>query len=331
MMPIRNEGRHLNAVLAAVSNQDYLSIDRILVAVGPSGDGTEETVRDFAERDERVEVIPNPEGIVSTGLNRALARAGGEFVVRIDGHCLVPPDYVSRLVDASQATGAACVGPRLRSVGFGRKHRAIAAAMSSRMGVGGSQFRVSTQSGYVDTVPFGLYRRRLLQDLGGFRDDLVRNQDDELNSRVRRSGGRIYMDADLSVEYVPRDTFASLWRQYFEYGYWRTISALSFGDRPGVRQLAPGMFVAGVAGAGALAAAGRRAPLVLLAGAYAVVLGVLGGQTLARSRDPVVAALSMPAGAVLHSAYGCGLWRSLLGPALAFERRRRAGPAPRPA
>src|SRR5690349_13916364 len=100
MMPIRNEGKHLNAVLDAVASQDYVSIDRILLAVGPSGDGTEEAVQDFAARDARVEVIDNPEGIVSTGLNRALARAAGELVVRIDGHCLVPPDYISRLVEA---------------------------------------------------------------------------------------------------------------------------------------------------------------------------------------------------------------------------------------
>jgi succinoglycan biosynthesis protein ExoA len=323
MMPIREEGEHLKAVLDAVINQDYHSIDEILLAVGPSGDGTEEVVQRFAEQDDRVVIIPNPEGIVSTGLNRALDRAVGDLVVRIDGHCLVPTDYVSRLVETSRTTGAACVGPRLRSVGFGRRHRAIAAAMSSRLGVGGSRFRVGAESGYVDTVPFGLYERGRLQRLGGFRTDLVRNQDDELNSRLRRDGGRIWMDARIEVDYVPRDTLRSLWSQYFGYGYWRTISALSFGDRPGFRQLVPAGFVAAVAAAGARAATGRPRPLLVLAAAYAAVLGALGGQTLARTRDPVVAVLAMPAGAVLHAAYGCGMWRSLLGPALAFERKRR--------
>lgn len=312
MMPVRREGKGLQQVLAAVTSQDCSRLDRIVIAVGPGDDGTAELVAQWAALDPRILVLPNPEGIVSTGLNRALSAVTSRYVVRIDGHCLVPPDYVSRLLDTVQRTGAACAGPRLRTVGVTRVQRAIAAAMSSPLGVGGSRFRTSTRSREVDTVAFGLYEREQLLRLGGFRVELVRNQDDELNARLRRSGGKIYLDADVCVDYVPRRSLRALWNQYFEYGYWRTVTARGFGDRLRVRQATPGVFVAGLAGGAVLALLGQPLPLVLGLAAYSLVLGLLVLQTAARTADLAVAVLSAPAAAVLHLSYGAGLWRSLL-------------------
>lgn len=312
MMPVRQEGPELQDVLDAVLRQDYVRLDRVVVAVGPSTDGTRELVERARRRDARVLVVENTEGIVSTGLNRALELLDEPWVVRIDGHCLVPPDYVRRLVDAVRASGASCAGPRLRTVGRTRRQRAIAAAMSSVYGVGGSRFRTGGRSGLVDTVAFGLYSRDTLVELGGFRPELVRNQDDELNARLRRAGGTIYLDTDLCVDYVPRSTFRELWRQYFEYGYWRTVTARSFGDPLRPRQAAPGLLVLGLAGGTALAGAGRTVPLKAGLAAWSGVLGLLALQTLRRTGSPGVAALSAPAGALLHLSYGCGLWRSAL-------------------
>lgn len=312
VMPVRQEGAGLPAVLAAVRDQDCASLDRIVVALAPSDDDTAAIVAAWAREDDRVLVLANPEGIVSTGLNRALDAVGSRYVVRIDGHCLVPPDYVGRLLATAQQTGASCTGPRLRTVGTTRTQRAVAAAMSSAFGVGGARFRTSTTSGYVDTVAFGLYDREQLRELGGYRPELVRNQDDELNARLRRSGGTIYLDADVYVDYYPRRSFLSLWRQYFEYGYWRAVTARSFGDRLGLRQLVPGVFVAGLAGGLVLAATGWVWPLVLSLVAYLGVLALLGLQTARRTADLRIALMSAPAAAVLHLAYGCGMWRSAL-------------------
>ncbi len=316
MMPLRQEGPELHRVLEAVTGQDCPALDRIVVAVGPSQDGTDEVVRAWAARDPRLLVLDNPEGIVSTGLNRALEAVTSRYVVRIDGHCLVPRNYVGHLLRTAERTGATCTGPRLRTVGSGTMQRAIAAAMSSRFGVGGSRFRTATRSGFVDTVAFGLYERDLLVQLGGFRPELVRNQDDELNARLRRAGGTVYLDADVCVDYYPRRRLRALWRQYYEYGYWRTVSARSFGDRLGPRQLAPGAFVAGLVGGLAVTLAGQPLPLLVAVVAYGGVLALLVMQTLRRTSDPAVALLSAPAGAVLHVSYGCGLWRSLLRPGM---------------
>jgi succinoglycan biosynthesis protein ExoA len=312
MMPLRQEGAGLRQVLEAVIAQDYPALDSIVVAVGPSSDQTGDIVAQMAQRSSKIIAIANPEGIVSTGLNRALQLIRSEYVVRIDGHCLVPPDYVSRLVVTSTATHADCVGPRLQTIGSNVKQRGIAAAMSSPFGVGGARFRTSTRSGYVDTVPFGLYRREVFERIGGFREELVRNQDDELNSRLRRAGGRIYMDADVVVDYFPRSSFRALWRQYFQYGYWRVITARFLADPLRPRQLAPATLLLGLALATILAVSGAPGLLLLVGVAYAAVLVLCALQSFRFTRSTAVALTGAAAAALLHFAYGSGSWWSLL-------------------
>ncbi|MCU1602194.1 MAG: hyaD [Frankiales bacterium] len=324
IMPVRQEGAGLRAVLRAVQDQECLEV---LVAVGPSTDGTEELVAAVAREDPRVRLLPNPEGIVSTGLNRAIREARGGRVVRIDGHCLVPKGYVASLLATAERTGASCVGPQLRTVGRGPVQQGIASAMSSPFGVGAARFRTGGASGYVDTVAFGLYETARLRLLGGFREDLVRNQDDELNARLRRSGGTIYLDAGVTVDYFPRASLVGLFRQYYEYGYWRTVTARLHGDALRPRQLVPGAFVAAVAVTVAVGATGRTAPLGALGGCYGAVLLLLVGQTQRRTRSPAVALLSAPAAVVLHLSYGLGLWRSLLRWSILAPARRSESPA----
>jgi succinoglycan biosynthesis protein ExoA len=322
MMPLRQEGGGLQWVLEAVTAQDYPALDHIVVAIGPSDDQTSDIVARFAKRSLKVVPIANPEGIVSTGLNRALTLIGSEYVVRIDGHCMVPPDYVSRLVATGLATGAECVGPRLRTIGSNAKQRGIAAAMSSPFGVGGARFRTSTKSGYVDTVAFGLYKRDVFKRIGYFQEELVRNQDDEFNSRLRRSGGRIYMDASVVVDYFPRGSFRSLWRQYFQYGYWRIITARFLADPLRPRQLAPATLLLSLTLAAIMAVSGTPAPLILIGIAYAAVLALCAMQAFLRTKSTAVALTGAAAAALLHFAYGSGLWWSLLH-AQEFSRGRR--------
>lgn len=311
-MPVRAEGPALRAVLAAVSAQDTALMRQVVVALAPGDTETEDAVRAWAAVEPRAVVLDNPEGIVSPGLNLAIAACTQRYVVRVDGHCLVPPELVSRLLETLVRTGAACAGPRLRTCGHGQVQRGVAAAMSSRLGVGGARFRTGGASGWVDTVAFGMYERDELRRLGGFRADLVRNQDDELNARLRRAGGRVYLDTSVCVDYVPRDSLRGLARQYYEYGYWRTVTARTCGDPLRPRQLVPGVLVAGLAAGLVTAAAASWWPLAVGAASYALVLLALSGQTLRRSRRVRVAAVAPVAAAVMHLAYGTGLWRSAL-------------------
>jgi GT2 family glycosyltransferase len=179
-------------------------------------------------------------------LNLALREAKGDVIVRVDGHCEVAVDYVRQCVQLLKDSGAGCVGGPLQTVGETGRARAIAAALSSKFGVGGATFRVgSTAPKFVDTVAFPGYKRETLRRLGEFDEELVRNQDDEYNYRLRKSGDRILLSPALRARYYSRATFKSLFRQYFQYGYWK-VRVLQ--KHPGQMQLRQFMPLLGVVG-----------------------------------------------------------------------------------
>lgn len=313
LMPVRNEGAFIRRSVGSVLAQDYPA-DRmeVLVADGMSSDGTRETVLDLARTDVRLQLIDNPDRIVATGLNRAMRVARGDIIVRVDGHCEVAPDYVSRCA-AHLADGAVQgVGGPLDTIGQTPVARAIAAAMSSWFGVGGSAFRtVHGRSQLTDTVAFPGYTRAIMDQAGPFDEELVRNQDDEYNYRLRRMGARILLAEDVRARYYSRSSFASLWRQYLQYGYWKVRVMQKHPLQMQPRQFVPALFVAALLAAaviavfstvGLLLAAGI---LAAYAAAVAAALVVLRPETLA------AAALISVAFATLHVSYGVGMWAGL--------------------
>lgn len=311
VMPVRDEAAHLPASLGSVLAQDWPA-DRlqVLVVDGGSTDGTTEVARRLADAAGRqVEVVDNPAGIVPVAMNLGLARARGEVVVRVDGHCTIAPHHVRRCVELLEATGADCAGGVLTTVGETAGARAVAAAQSHPLGVGPVSFRTGTAAaGPVDTLAFGAYRREVFERLGGFDEELVRNQDDELNLRVRAAGGTIWLDPGLHATYASRTTLAALWRQYEGYGSWKVRVMQKHRGVASWRHLVPATFVAALASAGLLAVGGRRRPLAALLGTYGAAIG------MASARAPVAPSvrLRMPAAfATLHLAYGIGTWRGL--------------------
>ncbi len=247
VMPVRNEASFISGSLGAVLAQDYPR-DRmeIIVADGLSDDGTREIIRTAREKNPMVSLVDNPGKIVSTGLNAALRLAKGEIVVRVDGHCEIASDYVSRCVLHLTEDKVDCVGGPLETVGETYTAQAIAAAMSSRFGVGGSAFRVgATDARFADTVPFPGYRREMIQRVGPFDEELVRNQDDEYNYRLRKLGGRILLAPDIRSRYYSRASFGKLWRQYFQYGYWKVRVLQKHPRQMSPRQFVPPLFVIG--------------------------------------------------------------------------------------
>ncbi|MFN2386443.1 MAG: glycosyltransferase family 2 protein [Thermoanaerobaculia bacterium] len=308
LMPIREEARHLQRSLGSVLAQDYPA-DRleVLVADGMSQDGTRDIVASLAAGRGNVRLLDNPRGIVATGLNAAIAEARGEIFVRVDGHCEIEPDYVRRCVDHLVAGRAEGVGGPLDTVGETRVARAIALAMSSRFGVGGSPFRtLRDQTCLVDTVAFPAYRRDVVERAGPFDEELVRNQDDEYNYRLRKLGARILLAADVRSRYWSRSSLSSLWRQYFQYGFWKVRVMQKHPRQMRPRQFAPPAFAGAllvlVAAAPFLAAA--RVALGALAGSYAVFLAIACVR-LAR-REPGSLPVVPVALAILHLAYGLG-------------------------
>lgn len=330
VMPVRNEAGFIEKSVGSVLTQDY-PVDRveILVADGDSDDGTRAILDQLAARHPRLRVVPNPGRIVSKGLNAALSMAGGEIVVRVDGHCEVAPDYIRRCVAHLQAGSAEGVGGPLETVGETFSSRVIAAAMSSAFGVGGAAFRTKKNSSMLaDTVAFPAYTRAIMDRAGPFDEELVRDQDDEYNYRLREMGARILLAADVRSRYYSRSSLRSLWRQYFQYGYWKVRVMQKHPAQMKVRQFAPPLFVLAVMVS--IVAAGfswvGRLAFVGIAAAYATAT-LVASTSVSRGLGIRGLFLLPAVFATLHLSYGLGFLTGLV----RFRREwsaegRRVGP-----
>ena len=221
VIPVRNEAPHLERAVATVLAQDYPQPFEVVLAVGPSDDGTEKIAAALAAEDARVRVVDNPKGIIPAALNAAIAASTGDVVARVDGHCELSPGYLRRAVAVLMATGAANVGGVQEAFGSTPFQRAVAAGMTSRFGVGNARFHYGGTAGPVDTAYLGVFRRDALLAAGGYDEALLRNEDYDLNWRLREMGGTVWFDPELRVRYWPRASFIELARQYFAYGQWK--------------------------------------------------------------------------------------------------------------
>lgn len=321
VVPCRNERDHVDACLASILGNDYPAESlEVVVVDGMSDDGTRERILAAAAAHPAVRLLDNPSRVTPVALNLGIAATQGDVVIRMDAHVRYPRDYIRRLVDALETSGADNVGGVLRTLpgGRGPLAQAIAMGMAHPFGVGNAAFRTGARAwSWVDTVPFGCFRRSLFERLGGFDPELVRNQDDEMNGRIIRAGGRILLVPDIVVEYFARNTLGKLARMYYQYGYYKPLVVRKLGLLPTARQLVPPALLLAVAGAALLAgvmpAVGRPA-LGLVTGAY--LLGVITAAAGAWWRTRRAAALFLVAVfPVLHGAYGWGYLRGVV-PAL---------------
>lgn len=314
ILAVRNEERHVERAIAGAIAQEWPRQRlEVLVVDGDSTDGTRAIVERAAARDARVRLLSNPHRFVAQGLNVGLAAARGEVIVRVDGHCRVPPGYVRAGVGELRRGAAECAGGPVRALGGTTVARAIALAMSTPFGVGGASFRWARDAREVDHVPFGIWRREVFECLGGFDETLVRNQDDEFSDRLRRAGGRIRLLPGQVTDYWSRTSLAGLWRQYFGYGFWKVRVIRKRGGWPASpRHLAPAALVATLPGGALLGALTRLWPLAAAVPLlYAAFLGLATLATWVSRRDR--AALLLPVVLpVLHAAYGAGFLRALL-------------------
>jgi glycosyltransferase involved in cell wall biosynthesis len=313
ILPIRNEARRIRDCLRAVLAQDYPA-DRweALIVDGCSTDGTRAIVAELAAGDGRLRLLDNPAGIAPTAMNVGVAAARGEIIVRVDGHTVIAPDYVRQCVAALERTGAVNAGGPMRPAAAGYWGRAVALATCSPFGVGGGAFHDATiERDDVDTVYLGAFRRAALLAVGGYDEELVRNQDDELNYRLRAAGGRIALTPAIRSTYEPRGSLAALWRQYWQYGFWKARVVQKHPASLQPRHAAPPLFALAVLGVAALRLRGGRGRHLWLALAGPWLAGALVfAARAARSRDDRSLLPALPvAFATLHLSYGFGaLW-----------------------
>lgn len=303
-MAVRDGAHHLGEAVDAVLSQDCPAALEVVLAVGPSSDDSRQIAEQYAGADPRVRVVGNPEGTTAAGLNRAIAASTGDVVVRVDDHAVLPPGYVRRAVTLLEATGADNVGGMQQAVGRTAFERAVAAAMASPFGVGDARFRTGGPPGPTDTVYLGVFRRAALHRVGGFDETLRRNQDYELNYRLRATGGTIYFHPDLQVTYRPRSSLRALARQYYEYGQWKQIVVRRHPRSLRWRHLVAPAALLVNAGGLAVGLVGRREGLVAPGAYTAAVLAasVVEGRRLeARAR-----AWLPPVFVTMHVAWGLG-------------------------
>ena len=316
IVPCRNERPYIAACLDSILSNDYPE-DRVEVIVcdGMSDDGTRDVIRNYAARFPRVHPVDNPKGTAPAGLNAGIRHAGGDIVVRMDAHCRYPANYLRTLVHWLEKSGADNVGAAWRTLPGSETAtaRAIAFVLSHRAGVGNAHFRIGVKEPrWVDTVPFGCYRRQVFERIGMFDEDLVRNQDDEFNQRLLKAGGRILLVPDISIDYFARDSFRKLARMYYQYGYFKPLAARKAGRVGTVRQILPAAFLLIVAVAAVLSVRfwwARTALIAAVAGySLLVVIVATGAWKSAGEKVGLLAAVTMP---IVHFSYAVGSLRGL--------------------
>jgi len=309
VLPVRNEAAFIERGLASVLCQTYPK-DRmeVIVADGMSTDNSREMIRGLAAKSEvPISIVDNVRKIAPTGLNRAIEKAKGDVIIRVDGHCEIEPDYIANCVGLLQSGRAEGVGGPIETVGETPKASAISMAMSSKFGVGGSAFRtVKDREIFTDTVAFPGYTRKIIDQVGAFNEELVRNQDDEYNFRIRKLGGRILLSPMIRSRYYSRSTFSSLWKQYFQYGYWKVRVLQMHPKQMSLRQFVPFAFVAAIILL-ALMAPFTGVGRALLAGVISTYLAanLVASIYTAGSRIWAVPYLLLSF-SILHTSYGLG-------------------------
>ncbi|MCE5208193.1 MAG: glycosyltransferase family 2 protein [Chloroflexi bacterium] len=316
IVPCLNEEATIDLLLNAIRGQSFpLSDMEIVIADGMSTDHTRDRITAYQSKYPEIKIIlvDNPKRIIPSGLNCAITASTGEYIIRLDGHSIPDPDYVAKCVDLLKAGVAENVGG-LWLIQPPSNHwvaRSIAAAAANPIGVGDARYRYGQTAGYVDTVPFGSFNRKLFQKTGLFNENLETNEDYEFNVRIRAGGGRIWFDPQIRSIYFSRSDFISLMKQYFRYGYWKLQMLICFPGTLRWRQALPPLFVMsiiilGIAGIWLPAARFLLAGMMLI---YVLVLIAASVPQAIKNKDLRIL-IGIPISiAIMHITWGSGfLW-----------------------
>ena len=245
--PIYNEEKYIANCIESILSQDYPLDDlEVLFVDGMSVDKTREIVAKYAAQYPFIRLIDNPHKIVPYAMNIGIKAAKGDVIMRLDAHAEFPSNYFSRLTRALDELHADNVGGVCLTLPTSDAiiPRAISSVLSSKFGMGNSSFRVGTSRvKQVDTVPFGCWHRELFDQIGGFDEELIRNQDDEFNGRTIKHGGSIYLLPDVEIKYFARDRISKVSKMFYQYGLFKPLVNKKLGSPATIRQFFPPIFV----------------------------------------------------------------------------------------
>ncbi len=247
VMPVLNEEAYLEAAVRTILAQDYAGEKEIVLALGPSGDGTDDIASRLADEDPRVRIVSNPDREIPIGLNLAVAASRHPVIVRVDAHSELTPDYTRLGIEALRRESAANVGGVMRAAGRTPVQLAIASGYNSPYGLGGGAYHGDGIAGPAESAYLGIFRREAIDAVGGYDGGIRRGEDWELNLRIRRAGGLVWFEPALGVTYWPRASYRDLARQFFATGAWRAVLVRRYPSETPWRFFAPGTLVLGLA------------------------------------------------------------------------------------
>lgn len=331
IIPCRNERNYIAKLLDSILANDYPRDQlEIFVVDGMSDDGTQDIVRSYAALYPFISLLENPGKTAPAALNVGIARAAGDIVMRMDAHAEYPVNYISGLASALMESGADNVGGvcRTRPGDNTAIAKAISLALAHPFGVGDSYFRIDMLSKprWVDTVPFGCFRRTIFERVGVFDEELVRNQDDEFNLRIIKNGGKILLLPQIHSIYYARSSLEKLWLMYYQYGYFKPLVIKKIGGLFTLRQLVPATFVMSLVGFSILSFWFEWARYALAAVAVAYLgLNLAFSAVAAWRTEPVLVFPLSLAFMLIHIGYGIGFLKGVWDFLLTGQRRRAQG------
>ena len=244
VIPCRNEVQYISKCIESISSFSSSQSIEVFVVDGMSDDGTRLVLAELVKKYSWLHVLDNPKRTTPIALNTGIKNSTGDYVMILGAHSELKPDFFEVVLPLFQLdTSIGCAGALLQNISEDLKTQSIAAAMSSPFGMGSAHFRTGLKEGFVDTVAFGIYKKEVFETAGLFDEELTRNQDDEFNYRVLKGGYKIYLTNKTSITYYVRSTFGRLYRQFFQYGYWKVYVNKKHKSITTLRQLIPFLFV----------------------------------------------------------------------------------------
>ncbi len=318
IIPCYNEAETISLLLSALLRQNFpLSKMEVIIADAMSQDATRDIIGEFSREHPqlRIQVVDNPAKTIPAAVNKAAAAANGEVLVRLDAHSVPNDDYVNNTVRLLRQGVAENVGG-VWDIQPGENTciaYAIAAAASHPLGAGDALYRIASKAAYVDTVPFGGFFKNTFEKIGGFDESLLSNEDYEFNTRLRQSGGRVWLDPVIRSQYFARKTLKQLARQYWRYGYWKLRMLKRYPHSLRWRQAIPPIFVLSILILAFLSVFFAFARIILAAilGFYFLILFLFGCLEILKRKNicyiQMIAAI-----VVMHLSWGAGFLFSAL-------------------
>lgn len=247
VIPCRNEENYIEQCVDSMAKQSYgIENIEVLVVDGMSTDKTQEIIKKYSEKVPSVKLILNEKKVAPVAMNLGIKKAKGDIIIIFGAHSYMDKDYVKNSVEKLQDDNVAVVGGRIINISENNLSEAISLSMGSPFGVGNALFRYSEKEEFVDTVAFGAYKKEVFEKVGLFDEQFVRNQDDELNFRVSKAGFKMLLSPSIKSHYYTRGSLSKLWKQYYQYGFWKVRVIQKHKRPPAIRHLIPLIFVSGI-------------------------------------------------------------------------------------